>query len=114
MAAFTGSIEPHNQDYDFQSYCERLEQLFVFNNVVEKKHVQISNSLREDVLEFLHNQHAGIVRIKTKARSDVWWPGLDKDKESKNGDFEACQIHGNKNKKFNLTSRRKTASVWNR
>lgn len=41
MASFIGSIEPYSRDYDFESYCERLEQLFLFNNVVEKKEVAL-------------------------------------------------------------------------
>lgn len=36
MASFTGSIEQYKQDYDLESYCEKLEQLFLFNNVVDK------------------------------------------------------------------------------
>lgn len=56
----------------------------------------IPSSLREDVLELLHDQHPGIVRTKMKARSDVWWPGFDKDIENKFGECEACQIHGYK------------------
>jgi hypothetical protein len=41
MAVFMDSIEPYSPDYDFESYCESLEQLFIFNNVVDVKKVTL-------------------------------------------------------------------------
>ena len=41
--------------------------------------VIIPQTLRDKVLEELHQCHAGIVRMKAIARSYVWWPKLDED-----------------------------------
>ena len=39
--------------------------------------VIIPGSLRERVLQELHEGHPGIVRMKSLARLHVWWPKLD-------------------------------------
>jgi len=37
---------------------------------------------RNQVLELGHEGHPGIVQMKQHLRSNVWWPGMDKDIES--------------------------------
>ncbi len=53
--------------------------------------VLIPARLRERVLDELHRGHQGIVRMKSLARSHVWWPGLDKDLEVRAKACTACQ-----------------------
>lgn len=39
--SFIASIEPYTSIYDFDSYCERMELLFILNNVIEAKQVPL-------------------------------------------------------------------------
>ena len=49
----------------------------------------------ERVLEELHEGHRGISRMKSIARSFVWWPGLDKALDQKVKTCVACQSSRN-------------------
>ncbi|XP_064101230.1 uncharacterized protein K02A2.6-like [Macrobrachium nipponense] len=63
--------------------------------LIRGSRVVIPSSLRRRVLEELHEDHMGIVKTKSKARSYVWWPGLDNDIEQMVKNCLTCQIHQN-------------------
>ena len=44
--------------------------------------VVVPARLRERVVEELHRGHPGVVRMKSLARSHVWWPELDSELET--------------------------------
>ena len=46
---------------------------------------------REMILEQLHDTHPGISKMKSLARSYIWWPGLDADIESEVQHCDMCQ-----------------------
>ena len=48
---------------------------------------------REKVLNILHDTHPGIVRMKSLARSYVWWPKMDTNLEEKVKSCATCQSH---------------------
>eukprot|EP00118_Oscarella_pearsei_P020264 m.218920 g.218920 ORF g.218920 m.218920 type:complete len:1393 (+) comp39915_c0_seq7:688-4866(+) len=54
----------------------------------------VPESLRERVLASAHEGHLGIVKMKQKCRSAVWWPGLDREIEEMAKNCEACQLSG--------------------
>ena len=47
-------------------------------------------------MEQLHDSHPGISRMKSLARSYVWWPHMDKDLEEKVKSCDVCQQHQHK------------------
>ena len=53
--------------------------------------VVVPKILQSKVLEELHKNHPGVVRMKALARSYVWWPGLDKDIEHHVKNCQPCQ-----------------------
>ena len=48
---------------------------------------------RAKVLTELHEAHPGVSRMKTLARTYVWWPSMDKDIEKMVKNCDECQIH---------------------
>ena len=53
--------------------------------------VIVPHKLRQDILNMLHEGHVGIVRMKSVARSYVWWPGLDGELETLAKSCPSCQ-----------------------
>ena len=52
--------------------------------IIPSKHIKA-------ILEELHQDHSGIVYVKSVARSYVWWPGIDRDLESLAKSCPKCQ-----------------------
>ena len=46
---------------------------------------------RNFIIEELHDTHPGISRMKSLARSYVWWPNIDRDLETKAKQCRSCQ-----------------------
>ena len=53
--------------------------------------VVIPRKLQCRVLQELHSEHPGVTRMKSLARSHVWWPGLDKQIEETAKSCTSCQ-----------------------
>jgi hypothetical protein len=53
--------------------------------------VIVPRKFQESLLELLHDNHPGIVRMKALARLHFWWPGLDTSIEAKVTGCKACQ-----------------------
>lgn len=53
--------------------------------------VIVPSTLTNSVLNSLHENHTGVVRMKMIARSYVWWPGIDNDIEEYVKKCVACQ-----------------------
>ena len=55
--------------------------------------VVIPSKWRDKVLDELHKCHPGVVRMKTLARSHIWWPNLDSAIERRAKAYTACQCN---------------------
>lgn len=62
----------------------------------------IPSSLRQNILEIVHDTHIGMARMKAQARSWVWWPKVDADIEKMVRSCYTCQLHSTKPQKAPL------------
>ena len=51
----------------------------------------IPTTYRDCLLEDLHEGHMGISRMKSVARSYLWWPGMDQELELRARQCRVCQ-----------------------
>ena len=51
----------------------------------------VPKCLREKLLQELHKDHPGVIRMKSVAWSFMWWPGLDKDIKHLAKACQSCQ-----------------------
>ena len=73
-------------------YFHRSRELSVEDGcVVWGNRVVVPEKGRDKVLSMLHQAHPGISRMKSLARSYVWWPGIDRDLEQCVKTCNACQ-----------------------
>lgn len=74
-------------------YCHRNELSLQDGVILIGSKVVIPTSCRSALLLELHQSHPGMVRMKSLARSYIYWPGLDKDIERVVRDCDQCQEH---------------------
>ncbi|XP_021353566.1 uncharacterized protein K02A2.6-like [Mizuhopecten yessoensis] len=62
--------------------------------VLRGTRIVIPETLRETVLKLAHEGHPGIVSMKRRIRTKVWWFGIDKDSEQFCKTCYSCQLLG--------------------
>jgi len=81
-----------DMDDDLLPYSRRRDELSVQDGcLLWGNRVIIPPPGRESILSLLHETHPGISRIKSLARSYVWWPGMDAALETKVRSCNQCQ-----------------------
>lgn len=89
---YTKSGWPQDCPVHLQLYWTRRHELTVEGDcLLWGIRVVVPLSLQERVLQELHQEHQGVAKVKTLARSYVWWPNLDKEIEATAKDCRACQ-----------------------
>lgn len=77
----------------YKSYIPiRLELRAVGQVVLRGTRIVIPTSLRGKVIEIGHEGHPGIILMKQRLRTKVWWPGMDKDIERYCKSCYGCQM----------------------
>ena len=82
----------HEVSDQLKAYHTRQNELALENGcVMWGVRVIVPKKLQQHVLNELHQSHPGMARMKTLARSHVWWPNLDHDIESLVKACSQCQ-----------------------
>ena len=88
---------PDKVHENLQSFKNRRLELTTENGCVLWGHrLVIPPNLQKEILNELHTAHLGIVKMKSLARSFVWWPNIDRDTESVTKSCSLC-LENNKN-----------------
>ena len=89
---FTKSGWPLNVSETLKLYWGKRHELTVEGNcVMWGIRVIVPKKFQNRIVQELHQEHQGIARMKTIARSYVWWPNLDQCLEKIAKDCLACQ-----------------------
>ena len=70
----------------------RNELTYIGQVILRGTRIVIPASLRKRTTDLAHEGHQGIVKMKERLRSKVWWPGIDKDAEKKCRECFGCQV----------------------
>ena len=88
-------------------------ELSCINNVVLRgTRIVIPTKLREHVLDIGHEGHPGIVVMKQRLRTKVWWPRMDKDIENYCKSCYGCQLVSNPSKPEPMTRTEFPSGPW--
>ena len=60
--------------------------------VMRGTRIVVPTSLRSQVLALAHEGHQGISKTKSRLRTKVWWPNMDKDAENVCRRCHSCQV----------------------
>ena len=75
----------------FRPYSMRRQEISIEDGcLLWGMRVIIPTSLREQSLVELHRDHPGVVKMKSLARSHMWWPGMDAEIERVAKSCDAC------------------------
>lgn len=84
-------FEKEYEDDTLKPFYGRKDELSLNKGVIMWGYrVVVPFTLRKQLLQELHANHEGIVKMKTRARSYFWWPSLDGDIEKVVKTCEIC------------------------
>lgn len=83
---------PESVEADLRLYESRKSEMSIEEGcLLWGTRVIIPGKYRSELLGLLHDQHPGIVRMKSIARLHCWWPNLDRDIETMVRACQQCQ-----------------------
>ncbi|XP_053617728.1 uncharacterized protein K02A2.6-like [Plodia interpunctella] len=103
-----------------QEWVESVKNYKIFENelcfygdILLKGHrIVIPQILRKNVLDAAHEGHPGVVAMKGRLRSKVWWPRIDKDAENLVKSCKSCTLVGIPNPPVPMKRRELPVAPW--
>ena len=74
--------------------CIKNELCVLGKLVLRSSRIVIPKAMRGEVLRLAHEGHQGIVKMKARLRTMVWWPKMDSDAEQICKSCHGCQVVG--------------------
>ncbi|XP_063371511.1 uncharacterized protein K02A2.6-like [Cydia amplana] len=82
-------------DDALKPYYLRRNELYIDRGcIIWGYRLVVPEALRNHLLKELHVGHLGIVKMKSLARSVMWWPGIDRDIEELGKQCTTCALEG--------------------
>lgn len=88
------------------------ELCFYGDILLRGNRIVIPGKLRKGVLDSAHEGHPGIVAMKGRLRSKVWWPRIDKDTENLVKSCKSCTLVGLPNPPTPMKRRELPVAPW--
>jgi len=83
---------PEKVRKELEVFKQKQELLSVEQNTILWGYrITIPEIIKQKILDELHYNHLGIVKMKSIARGYIWWPGIDKDIENITKNCERCR-----------------------
>ena len=95
------------------SYYNVRAELSVINGLLLRKNrIVIPQSLRKEMLKRLHEGHLGMEKCKRRARTSMYWPGINTDIDKMVSSCETCLKHHAKQQKEPMVTTDLPAVPW--
>ena len=92
MCSVQNGWQDQEHSIDMREYTKHKDELSVeMGCILWGSSVIVPSKFRRRILQELHEGHSGMVKMKSLARSFVWWPHLDNDIEHVVNECSACQ-----------------------
>lgn len=100
-------------DVSINHYKVFQHELWLHDGVLLRGNkIVIPTKLRKQVLAAAHEGHPGIVNMKARLRTKVWWPKIDKDAESTVKNYRGCTLVSAPNPPIPLKRRELPSQAW--
>ena len=107
------ALATNNWDPIINTYRIFQTELWTHNDLLLRgTKIVVPQKLRQQVLEAAHEGHPGIVAMKARLRTKVWWPKIDGDAEKLVKCCRGCTLVSTPNPPMPMTRRELPTQAW--